>query len=114
MTRPVVKAVGTGFSKSLDQVKLEVNEGLSPKGIHATRAAIASRTSEKSVHGVSVYVTLEQAYKGSLELRAFDAQGAEIGRTKLAIDEVEPTGKYVDFIFDPRTPLLTAGYFELR
>lgn len=113
-TGEVVKAVGGGFDRSLEQVKLVVHEGLAPKGINATRAALASRSSKSDAHGVSVYLTLEQAYTGNLELRAFDARGAEIGRTKLAIDEAEATGKYVDFEFDQRTPLLTAGHFELR
>lgn len=110
-TGEVVKAVGGGFDKSLGQVKLAVDQGLAPKGIGATRAA---RNDRQAKHAVSVYVTLDQPYAGSLELRAFDASNAEIGRSKLTLDEKEATAKYVDFEFDPRTPLLTADHFELR
>jgi hypothetical protein len=32
----------------------------------------------------------------------------------VTVDEKESTAKYVDFKFDPRTPLLTADHVELR
>lgn len=114
-TGQVVKAVGGGFEKSLGQVKLSVNEGLQASGVAATRAALASRDEEQqNVHGVSVYLIFEKAYTGPLELRAYDAQGAEIGRSRMEFNEAEPTARYVDFVFDRRTPLLTAGSFGLR
>ena len=108
----VVKAVGTGFDKSLGQVKLTLHQELGPKGIGATRAARSSEGTSK--HAITVYVTLDEPYTGPLELRAYDASNLEIGRTRVRLEEKEPTGRYLDFEFDPRTPLLTAEHFELR
>ncbi len=107
----VVKAVGKGFDQSVSQVKLTVHEALPQKGIGASRAALHR---EKEKRAVTVYVTMDAPYAGPLELRAYDAQNAEIGRAKVAVDEKESTAKYLDFEFDERTPLLTADHFELR
>jgi hypothetical protein len=111
-TGEVVKAVGAGFDKSLGQVKLSVHQELSPKGLGATRAARSTEGS--STHVITVYVTVDKPYAGPLELRAYDAANMEIGRAKVSLDEKESTARYVDFAFDPRTPLLTADHFELR
>ncbi|HEX8704647.1 MAG TPA: hypothetical protein VF815_37790 [Myxococcaceae bacterium] len=108
----VVKAVGAGFDKSMNQVKLAVHQELSPKGVSGTRASRAETAATQ--HSVSVYVTVDKPYTGPLELRAYDAANMEIGRAKVNLDEKESTAKYVDFQFDPRTPLMTADHFELR
>ncbi len=108
----VVKAVGAGFDKSMSQVKLAVHQELPPKGLGATRAARQDAAAAR--HSVTVYVTVDKPYKGPIELRAYDAANMEIGRAKVELDEKESTAKYVDFQFDPRTPLLTADHFELR
>jgi hypothetical protein len=111
-TGEVVKAVGTGFDKSLGQVKFTVHADLGPKGINATRAARAEAAANQ--HAVSVYVMVDKAYTGPLELRAYDTANQEVGRAKVDLDEKSSTAKYVDFQFDPRTPLLTADHFELH
>lgn len=108
----VVKAVGTGFDKSLGQVKFAAHQELGAKGIGATRAARGETAAAQ--HTVTVYVTLDKPYTGPLELRAFDNANQEIGRVKVDVDEKSSTARYVDFTFDPRTPILTADHFELR
>lgn len=107
----VLKAVGVGVDKSLNQVKLSVGGELGAKGIGGTRATLDDASKS---HTVSVYVTLEKAYKGPLELRVYDGEQQEVGRAKAELDEKEATAKYVDFKFDPHTPLRTASLFELR
>ena len=111
-TGEMVKAVGAGFDKSLSQVKLSSVPELAPKGISATRGARSTEGASAST--VTVYVILDKPYSGPLELRAYDAQNQEIGRTRVDVAEKEATAKYMDFQFDPRTPLLTADHFELR
>lgn len=108
----VFKGLGKGFDKSIHEVKLEVGGDLAGKGIGATRAARKEGTD--ATHTVTVYVTLEKPYQGPLELRAYDPENKEIGRAKATVDEKESTAKYVDFAFDERTPILTAGHFTLR
>jgi hypothetical protein len=111
-TGEVVKGLGIGIEKSLKEVKLEAHESLSAAGLAATRATRGEDGTKANT--VTVYLTSETALKGALELRAFDLQDREVGRVKVELDEKEPTAHYVDFVFDPRTPLLTAGHFSLR
>jgi hypothetical protein len=106
-----LKAVAGGMDKSLNTVKLTVVGDLAPKGLGGTRATLDNAGTN---HTVSVYVTLEKAYSGPLELRVYDAENKEVGRTKVQLDEKESTAKYVDFKFDEHTPLRTADRFELR
>jgi hypothetical protein len=108
----VVKGVGSGVEKGLLEVKLDVQKELGPKGLSATRATRGDQGA--SAHAVSIYLVLEKPLKTSLELRAFDEQDREVGRTQVALDEAKSTARYVDFAFDPRTPLLTVKRFELR
>ncbi len=107
----VLRAAGKGFDQGLSQVKLAAHEGLAPRGIGATRAAVRK---DQQTRAVTVYVTLDQPFKGPLELRAYDTEGQEVGRSRVEVDEAEPTARYLDFPFDERTPLLTADRFELR
>lgn len=108
----VVKGIGTGIEKGLKEVKLKSHESLATSGLTATRATRGEDGTAK--HTVTVYVTFEKAWQGTVELRAYDQQEREVGRVKVELDEKEAGAHYVDFAFDPRTPLLTAGAFEVR
>jgi hypothetical protein len=81
-------------------------------GVGVTRAARGEQGT--AAHTVTAYITFEKPFKGTLELRAYDATDAEVGRVKVEVDEKESGAHYVDFTFDPRTPLLTAPYTQLR
>lgn len=109
-TGEALKGLGAGVDKSLNQVKLTVGGELGAKGLGGTRASL----DDANKHTVAVYVTLEKAYQGPLELRVYDAEDKEVGRAKVDLDEKEATAKYVSFKFDEHTPLRTAGRFELR
>jgi hypothetical protein len=111
-TGEVVKGIGTGIEKSLKEVKLGSNETLAAAGLSATRATRGEDGT--AAHTVTVYVTFDKAWAGALELRAFDAEDREVGRVKVDVEEKSSNARYVDFVFDPRTPLLTAGRFEIR
>jgi hypothetical protein len=110
-TGDVVKAVGSGFDKSLSQVKVAVFPALAERGIGVTRASKRNAGQQKSV---TVYVLFDKPYSGKLEMRAYDAEKLEVGRSVVTLDEKEPTAKYVDFTFDERTPLFQLENFELR
>lgn len=108
----LVKGVGQGVQKGLLDVKVTVHPDLSAKGVTVTRASIGE---EKAAdHAVTAYVAMEKGFDGALELRAFDEQDREVGRVKLPVTEGAGAARYLDFAFDPRTPLLTAKRFELR
>lgn len=108
----LVKGVGAGVEKGLLQVKVGVQADLANKGLGVTRATLGEQGAAN--HAVSLYVTLDKPLDAALELRSYDAEDREVGRATVSMKEAAPTAKYVDFAFDPRTPLLTAKRFELR
>lgn len=111
-TGEVVKGIGAGIEKGYKEVKVGAHESLSSAGMTATRATRGEEGT--AAHTVTVYVTFEKGWTGTLELRAFDDQDREVGRAKAELAEKESNAHYVDFVFDPRTPLLTSSKFEVR
>ena len=111
-TGEVVKGLGTGIEKGLMEVKFNPHESIAANGLGVSRAARGEQGTKQ--HVVTAYVTFEKAFKGVIEMRAYDGENREVGRSKVDTDEKESGAKYVDFQFDERTPLMTAGHFELR
>jgi hypothetical protein len=111
-TGEVVKGLGKGIEKGLMEVKVKTHESVASNGLGITRAARGEDGTAQ--HTITAYVTFEKGFAGTLELRAYDAEDREVGRAKLESDEKESGAKYLDFTFDERTPLMTAGHFELR
>ena len=93
-------------------MKFNPHESIAANGLGVSRAARGEQGTKQ--HVVTAYVTFEKAFKGVIEMRAYDAENREVGRSKVESDEKESGAKYVDFEFDERTPLMTAGHFELR
>jgi hypothetical protein len=111
-TGEVMKGLGKGLEKGLMDVKFKPHESIAANGLGVTRMARGEDGTAK--HTVTAYVTFEKAFAGALELRAYDTEDREVGRSKLDCDEKESGAKYLDFTFDERTPLMTAGHFDLR
>jgi hypothetical protein len=111
-TGEVFKGLGKGLEKGLMEVKVKPHESVAANGLGVTRAARGEDGTAK--HTITTYITFEKAFAGSLELRAYDGEDREVGRAKLDTEEKESGAKYLDFTFDERTPLMTAGHFELR
>ncbi|HSC88338.1 MAG TPA: hypothetical protein VLC09_13745 [Polyangiaceae bacterium] len=65
---------------------------------------------------VTLYVSFASAWKGTLELRAFGADGAELGRSKKTakLTQAADSAEFMDFTFDERARLERATRFELR
>lgn len=108
----LIKGLGTGLQKGLTEVTVKPHETFVAAGLGVTRAARDEDGTKK--HSITAYVTFDKPFSGSLEMRVYDAESREVGRAKADADEKESTAKYVDFTFDERTPLLSAGSFELR
>lgn len=111
-TGELVKGLGAGIEKSLKEVTVKPHESLATSGITATRATRGEDGTK--AHTVTAYLSFEKPWTGALEMRAFDEQDREVGRVKVEVEEKEATAHYVDFTFDPRTPLLTAHHFDVR
>ncbi|MCA2980093.1 MAG: hypothetical protein INH41_18265 [Myxococcaceae bacterium] len=111
-TGEVVKGLGTGIEKGFKEVTLDVHESLAPQGLTVTRATRGEEGT--AAHTITVYMSFEKGWTGTVELRAYDVAGREVGRAKTELAEKEANARYVDFRFDPRTPLLTATKFDVR
>ncbi len=103
---------GGSLVKGLMEVKFTPHESVARNGLGVSRAARGEEGTAR--HTVTAYVTFEKGFDGTLEMRAYDVQDREVGRSKIDTNEAESGAKYVDFTFDERTPLMTAGHFELR
>ncbi len=66
---------------------------------------------------VKTYAVFDKAFTGSLELRALDAQGGEVGRATEAAGEqprLADSAGFVTFAFAPETELARVESFELK
>jgi len=103
----VVKGVSKGFDASLQSVTVKVAAELGARGVQVTRANRKTQT-------ISAYIITDQAFSGTLTLRALDDKGVEVGRAKTSYKATASDAAYADFAFDERTPMSAVQNFELR
>jgi hypothetical protein len=109
-TGKVLNSAGRGIEKGLDDVEVTIGADLVEQKVKAERGA---RHREAQVPTIKVYLVNDAPFKGTLQLLAKDANGKEIGRARLAVDEAAPNGKNVLFEFDKLTDLNLATKLEL-
>ncbi len=65
---------------------------------------------------VSAYFKFQKKFAGGLELRAYDSDGKEVGRSSPSakLKQAPDSATYVEFTFDPRTPLTRTAKYEVR
>ncbi len=105
----VFKGVNKGFDKSLVKVDVRLSESL--KG--SMEIGRAGKFDKDSSNNVTLYAIFHQDLNGTLLLKAFDQDDAELGRVKKMVEKSADDAEYVDFKFDKRTPLDLAGYYVL-
>jgi hypothetical protein len=61
-------------------------------------------------------VVFAKGYRGALELRAFDGDGGELGRSNPTdkLEEAPDSAKHLVFKFDPATPMARAERYVLH
>ena len=107
----MVSGVSRGVEKGAEY-PLSVHEALSAKGVAANLATRnLSNASAGSGDGglensVSIYTTFDKDNEVVLQLRAYDSDGKEIGRSnKLPVRSEADEASYLHFVFDGQTPL---------
>ena len=110
----LIKGVAGGVDQVQSDFKVSVSDSAKSRSLGVTRIVI-SEGSAAADKGVKVYVTSSQAFKGQLQLRAFDARNIEIGRSA----KVDGTfgaddALYVEFLFDTATPLSRVDHFVVH
>jgi hypothetical protein len=83
--------------------------------LHESLKDIAASQLKRKGPAVSLYLKFAQKYQGMLELRVYDDQGSEIGRSKpsTAFKQKPDSATFVEFAFDERAPLEQAFRYEL-
>jgi hypothetical protein len=95
-----VKSLKKGIV-SASQVKIELSEKLSSKGIELGKIKLDSKGGRHNV--LNVYMIFNKNFNASTITKVYDTQGLEIGRTKTQISAKAGDAKYVDIIFDKNT-----------
>lgn len=108
----VVKGVAGGVDKAESSFAISVHADAAAKKLSANRIVVSSKPGEGKA--VKVYVLSADAYKGKLQLRAFDGKAVEIGRSnKVVSDLSKDDAAYVEFDFDEATPFSRINNFVL-
>lgn len=110
----VVKGAAEGVDKAESSFALELNESAANKQLSAQRATLAT-VPEKGEKGIKVYVMSKTAYTGTLQLRALDKEGVEVGRSKKADAKLgADDAAYIEFHFDDATPFSRVQKFVVH
>ena len=95
-------------------LKLKPDASLAPVSVTVTRVERA--VDNPAGKTVSAYLVFDKPFEGTVEMRLFDrddAKGVEVGRSVVRVNE--PAGAhYVDFIFDPRTPVFASAAAQVK
>lgn len=86
--------MGEGFDKKME-VQVELTEECAQAGL--------SKSVAKSLgmkQGISVYILADKPFVGNLLAKAYNAEGQEVGRVKVAVEFEADDAQYVAFPFD--------------
>jgi hypothetical protein len=109
----VLKGVADGVDRVESDYQISMHEGAVSKSLMADRVVPVSGAPDNK--GLKVYVKSQKAYKGELQIRAFDAKGIEVGRSnKVASTLTDDDAQYVEFSFDSATPMSRVAKFILH
>lgn len=97
------KGVKEGANKSFN-LKIETTPAFKAKKL-GTGQAVLESDSLATDNIVAIYIIFDADYKGNLQAKAFNEQGAEMGRSTANADGKKGEAKYVSFTFDKRANL---------
>lgn len=98
-----VEGVGDGIDKTM-KCQITVDSILSAKGISFGKHSIESKSTGTD-NRLSIYLIFDQDFEGEIRAAAFNEDGDEIGRSKLALSSVAGEAEYYDFNFNDATNL---------
>ena len=90
-----VAGLGEGVDKRMS-LNLDVDPALAAHGL----AVSMGKSRGVGSKDASVYVVASKAYRGSFLARALDANGTEIGRSKVDVEFAADDAQYVNFTFN--------------
>lgn len=83
--------------------------------IHESAAGITASQLREQQQTVTLYVTFQNAFRGGIQLRAYDQSGQELGRSSgnAELERDADAAEHIDFPFDARVSLRYAAKYEL-
>jgi hypothetical protein len=95
------EGVSEGVESTL-QCELSLSQDLQNKGLKTGKFSVTNDTAGNN-NKLTLYLIFDKDFKAPITAKAFDKNGLEIGRSKLAVEGKAGDAGYYDFMFDKRT-----------
>lgn len=105
-----VVQVWDGFQEGVEETpncQIDISPELADYGSEVTRIQLTSKGT------VNAYLISKKPLNRSLRLKALDKDNREIGRAEAIVDFPADHAGFIDFEFDPRTPMSMVKGFEM-
>lgn len=96
----IAKSVKSGIEKAT-KINIDISGNLKNRGLSTGKVTLGSKGGRHNV--LNVYMIFEKRINRNVTMKVLDADGLELGRTKVLIKGEAGDAKFVDFVFDTRT-----------
>ena len=96
----IAKSVKSGIEQAT-KIKIDLSENLKNRGLSTGKITLGSKGGRHNV--LNVYMIFDKRINRSVTMKVMDAEGLELGRTKVLVKGEPGDAKFIDFVFDTRT-----------
>lgn len=96
----IAKSVKSGIEKAT-KINIDISENQKTRGLSTGKVTLGSKGGRHNV--LNVYMIFEKRINRNVTMKVLDADGLELGRTKVLVKGEAGDAKFVDFVFDTRT-----------
>jgi hypothetical protein len=96
----IAKSVKSGIEKAT-KIKIDISENLKTRGLSTGKITLGNKGGRHNV--LNVYMIFDKKMNRNVTMKVLDAEGLELGRTKVLVKGEPGDAKFVDFVFDTRT-----------
>ncbi|MGD1844537.1 MAG: hypothetical protein ACFB10_04010 [Salibacteraceae bacterium] len=107
-----VNGLSKGLDNTVDAVKVAPHDDLIEKGLKF-QVAESYNGEQWNDNLLVVYVIYEKDFAGTLQMKLYNHQNQEIGRTKIWVENGAGEAEYLEFQFNKYTDYLQGGYATL-
>jgi hypothetical protein len=96
----IAKSVKSGIEQAT-KIKIDLSENLKNRGLSTGKITLGSKGGRHNM--LNVYLIFDKKISRNVTMKVMDAEGLELGRTKVLVKGEAGDAKFVDFVFDTRT-----------
>ncbi|VXC14720.1 conserved hypothetical protein [Flavobacterium sp. 9AF] len=96
--------VSDGVKKTLD-CEITLSQDLIKKGLQTGKYEIKSKSNDDNDNTLILYLIFNDNFKQTLNLKAFDKENIEIGRSNLEVSGKKGSAEYFEFYFNDKTDI---------